>query len=168
MTDEQRREPDVTHVEVVDVDVVEIDVTVTELVDGELVDGELGDPDDAGHASALGAAHAATSIVAGEAFEAADPDPADLDGDVIDVIDVIDEGEEVELVDERDGDDGEHDAVLVLDTWQIELPATGDATVDAALARLAEVEGLPTTEHANVYEAVHARLQDALADLDRS
>ena len=58
--------------------------------------------------------------------------------------------------------------MLVLDTWQIQIPATGDATVDAALARLAEVEGLPPSQHADVYEAVHAGLQEALADLDRA
>jgi hypothetical protein len=58
--------------------------------------------------------------------------------------------------------------VLVLETWQIQIPATGDATVDAALARLTDVEGLPPAQHADVYEAVHAGLHEALADLDRA
>ena len=65
---------------------------------------------------------------------------------------------------DTDADSGD---VLVLDTWQIAIPATGDAKVDAALARLVDVEGLPPTEHAEVYEVVHAGLHDALADLDR-
>ena len=56
----------------------------------------------------------------------------------------------------------------MLDSWQIAIPATGDATVDAALARLADVEGLPPSQHADVYEAVHAGLHEALADLDRA
>lgn len=60
------------------------------------------------------------------------------------------------------------DDVLVLQTWQIQLPATGDDQVDAALALLSDVEGLPPAQHADVYEAVHAGLQDALADLDRA
>jgi hypothetical protein len=43
---------------------------------------------------------------------------------------------------------------------------TGDARVDAATARLEEVPDLPTADHVAVYEDVHRRLQDALADAD--
>lgn len=43
---------------------------------------------------------------------------------------------------------------------------TGDPRVDEALARLRELDSLPTVEQVPVLEDVHRRLQDALADLD--
>jgi hypothetical protein len=46
--------------------------------------------------------------------------------------------------------------------------ATGDERVDAAAERLRELSGLPASEHVGVYEDVHRRLQDSLADLDGS
>ena len=97
---------------------------------------------------------------AAAAFDGDDeqPDLIDLDEDAV-LAEVDDPAATVGEA--ADGD------VLVLDTWQITIPATGDDKVDAALARLTEVEGLPPTEHAEVYEAVHGGLQDALADLDR-
>lgn len=45
---------------------------------------------------------------------------------------------------------------------------TGHAEVDAALARLGELEALPIAEHVAVFEDVHGRLQEALAELDGS
>lgn len=42
--------------------------------------------------------------------------------------------------------------------------STGDAAVDAALSRLAELEDAPVAEHLTVLEAVHDALQDRLAD----
>ena len=45
-------------------------------------------------------------------------------------------------------------------------PATGEPRVDAALARLAELEELPVTEHRAVFEDVHRRLRDVLGELD--
>jgi hypothetical protein len=45
-------------------------------------------------------------------------------------------------------------------------PATGEPRVDAALARLDELEGLPATEHRAVFEDVHRRLRDVLGELD--
>jgi hypothetical protein len=47
-----------------------------------------------------------------------------------------------------------------------EPPQTGDPRVDEALAGLAGIAGQPPAEHVAVYEEVHRRLQDALADLD--
>ena len=47
-----------------------------------------------------------------------------------------------------------------------ERPATGEPRVDAALARLDELEGLPVTEHRAVFEDVHRRLRDVLGELD--
>ena len=43
---------------------------------------------------------------------------------------------------------------------------TGHPRVDEALARLAELDALPTAEHADVYEDVHRRLHTALTELD--
>jgi hypothetical protein len=45
-------------------------------------------------------------------------------------------------------------------------PPAGDPRVDAALARLDELAGLPVTEHARVFEDVHRRLEDVLDELD--
>ncbi|MFC9976552.1 hypothetical protein ACFVH6_37205 [Spirillospora sp. NPDC127200] len=43
---------------------------------------------------------------------------------------------------------------------------TGDARVDAALARLAELAGTPVAAHVEVFEDVHQRLQELLAAAD--
>lgn len=45
---------------------------------------------------------------------------------------------------------------------------TGDTRVDAALARLSELDALPTVDQVPVLEDIHRRLQDALAELDGS
>jgi hypothetical protein len=45
-------------------------------------------------------------------------------------------------------------------------PATGEARVDAALARLDELGGRPVTEHRPIFEDVHRRLRDVLGELD--
>ena len=44
--------------------------------------------------------------------------------------------------------------------------STGDAAVDEALSRRAELDGLPVREHVAVLDAVHAALQDRLADVE--
>ncbi len=43
---------------------------------------------------------------------------------------------------------------------------TGHPRVDEALARLGDLDALPTAEHADVYEDVHRRLHTALTELD--
>lgn len=48
-----------------------------------------------------------------------------------------------------------------------ELEPTGHAEVDAALDRLRELSELPTGAHADLYDGVHQRLQDALAKIDQ-
>ena len=45
-------------------------------------------------------------------------------------------------------------------------PESGDGRVDQALARLADLEGLPLDEHPAVFEAVHGGLTAALGTLD--
>lgn len=52
---------------------------------------------------------------------------------------------------------GSADAAPVPDT-------TGDARVDEALTRLAELDAKPVHEHAAVVEDIHRSLQDALAE----
>lgn len=51
--------------------------------------------------------------------------------------------------------------VVSMDT----LPITGEARVDDALGRLADLQGLPVHEHVAVFEDVQRRLHDTLADL---
>ena len=43
-------------------------------------------------------------------------------------------------------------------------PASGDPRVDAAMRRAAELAGTSPTEHVEIYEDVHRRLQEVLAD----
>jgi hypothetical protein len=45
-------------------------------------------------------------------------------------------------------------------------PAPGEPRVDAALARLDELDGRPVTEHRPIFEDVHRRLRDVLGELD--
>lgn len=45
-------------------------------------------------------------------------------------------------------------------------PATGVAAADEAARRLAEVADAPVDAHVGIYEDVHRRLQEGLADLD--
>jgi hypothetical protein len=44
--------------------------------------------------------------------------------------------------------------------------ATGEPRVDAALARLDDLAGMPVTEHRAVFDDVHRRLRDVLGELD--
>lgn len=44
---------------------------------------------------------------------------------------------------------------------------TGDARVDAALARFDELAEAPLTTHPEIFEDVHRRLQDALTGIDQ-
>jgi len=46
-----------------------------------------------------------------------------------------------------------------------QLPATGDDRVDAAVAGLRRLPGLPSDEHVAVLEEVHGRLRDILGEL---
>ena len=48
-----------------------------------------------------------------------------------------------------------------------ELEPTGHAEVDAALMRLGELSERPTGSHAELYDDVHQRLQEVLAQLDQ-
>ena len=41
---------------------------------------------------------------------------------------------------------------------------TGDSRIDAALDRMRDVADLPTSEHVEVFDEVHRRMQELLAD----
>ena len=47
-----------------------------------------------------------------------------------------------------------------------ELPATGEPRVDAALKLLDRLPGLPVSDHAELFEQVHAQLSEVLGELD--
>ncbi|GHF87157.1 hypothetical protein GCM10018790_75800 [Kitasatospora xanthocidica] len=49
----------------------------------------------------------------------------------------------------------------------VELLPTGHPVVDAGLARLEALDGVPAEAHVAVYEDVHQRFADALAALDQ-
>ncbi|MEU3573104.1 hypothetical protein AB0E96_32470 [Kitasatospora sp. NPDC036755] len=49
----------------------------------------------------------------------------------------------------------------------VDLAPTGHPGVDAGLARLEALDGVPAEAHVAVYEDVHQRLVDALAALDQ-
>lgn len=49
---------------------------------------------------------------------------------------------------------------LVAQPWT----ATGDVRVDTAVELIGDLANLPTADHLAVYEDVHRRLQDTLAD----
>jgi hypothetical protein len=45
-----------------------------------------------------------------------------------------------------------------------EIEASGDAKVDAAMERLRDTSDLPVSEHLEVFDDVHRRLQDVLSE----
>ena len=45
---------------------------------------------------------------------------------------------------------------------------SGDARVDAAVARISSLPGAATDDHVAIYEDAHRQLRDALADLENS
>ncbi|MQS14663.1 hypothetical protein F7Q99_20935 [Streptomyces kaniharaensis] len=49
----------------------------------------------------------------------------------------------------------------------VELTPTGHPAVDAGLARLEALDGVPAEAHVAVYEDVHQRFADTLAALDQ-
>ncbi|MBM3689819.1 MAG: hypothetical protein FJW80_09255 [Actinobacteria bacterium] len=57
------------------------------------------------------------------------------------------------------------DLPLAVPAWLPPVEPTGDPRVDAALDRLAELEGSPVVEHVEIFSDIHVRLTGALADL---
>jgi hypothetical protein len=110
--------------------------------------------------------------------DAVEVEEESLDSDDFEVEELDDaELEEEDSDDEADDDDSQsvendYDAldeaaqgpqapVVSMET----LPITGEARVDDALGRLADLQGLPVHEHVAVFEDVQRRLHDTLADL---
>ena len=85
-----------------------------------------------------------------------------------DLLDVAADGEPAHLVERSD--DGELVGDVEPDTQPdrtIEVPpSTGEPRVDEAVAALAALDEVPTSEHADVFEDVHRRLHTALTELD--
>jgi len=77
----------------------------------------------------------------------------------------VDESETTDSLGQSDdlseNDDSPSAPVVSLDS----LPVTGEARVDDALGRLADLSGLPVHEHVAVFEDVQRRLHETLADL---
>jgi len=77
----------------------------------------------------------------------------------------VDESETTDSLEQGDdlieNDDSPSAPVVSLDS----LPVTGEARVDDALGRLADLSGLPVHEHVAVFEDVQRRLHETLADL---
>jgi hypothetical protein len=111
-----------------------------------------------------------------DAEDGLSPDPDDLpdvddepDGDAgdawgIDADSPVDDAQEQPVADR-----GGEPAAAVDDALASLLAArqaTGEPRVDAALARLDDLAGMPVTEHRAVFEDVHRRLRDVLGELD--
>jgi hypothetical protein len=95
----------------------------------------------------------------GDPAAAASPDlDVDIDVELADVELAHDEMTDVDDV----VDDGGQDETLDAEPTRTEVTPTGDQQVDPALARLPELDRLPTAEHVAVYEDVHRSLQEAL------
>jgi hypothetical protein len=100
-----------------------------------------------------------------------DPQAAEQGDGATDPIDDLDDGSAITgsmpVADDVPGSDvlftlSSREQFSALDDPEV----TGDARVDAAAARLSELPDLPTSDHVAVYDDVHRRLQDALADAD--
>lgn len=63
-----------------------------------------------------------------------------------------------------DQDDQEQPVAQQLQLIKPTVAETGNPTVDAALARLGDTVDLPVAEQVEVFDEIHRRLQDALAD----
>lgn len=115
--------------------------------------------------------------VGDELSAAEDLEDSDFEDESEEISEDDSEEEDSEEDDEADDDDfetvendyetldeaaqGPHAPVVSMDT----LPITGEARVDDALGRLADLQGLPVHEHVAVFEDVQRRLHDTLADL---
>jgi hypothetical protein len=101
-------------------------------------------------------------------------DSEELDSAEIDSEDDEESAEDADYEDSDDDEDFETDSadfeeeiaapqapIVSMET----LPITGEARVDDALGRLADLQGLPVHEHVDVFEDVQRRLHETLADL---
>ena len=93
------------------------------------------------------------------------PESEDYLDTLDEIIDVSEEESDSLLGDEAglfaDESDTPQAPIVSMET----LPITGEARVDDALGRLADLQGLPVHEHVAVFEDVQRRLHETLADL---
>jgi hypothetical protein len=162
--DEAPEDPDGLDDDVVEVDVVEVDVVAVEVLE---VDAET--------AYAARDALVADELAGSDADDADAADADDADARLDEALDGLDAGDgEVRAeAGAREGHlpSGPGELPLLIAARERfssldDVPVTGDARVDAATARLDELPDLPTADHVAVYDDVHQRLQDALADAD--
>ena len=98
-----------------------------------------------------------------EDWDATDNDSDDNDSDDEESEEALDE---YTIDDDEDTIDDDEDATPQAPIVSMEtLPITGEARVDDALGRLADLQGLPVHEHVAVFEDVQRRLHETLADL---
>lgn len=88
-------------------------------------------------------------------------------GEVSEEVDEFDDDfeDDSDEVDEESGFAEEPSAPQAPVVSMATLPITGEARVDDALGRLADLQGLPVHEHVEVFEDVQRRLHETLADL---
>jgi hypothetical protein len=67
---------------------------------------------------------------------------------------------------DHDNNGGERALADSADVNRADLPATGEPRVDAALKLLDRLPGLPVSDHAELFEQVHAQLSEVLGELD--
>jgi len=67
---------------------------------------------------------------------------------------------------EHDSNGGKRALADAADATDADLAATGEPRVDAALKLLDRLPGLPVSDHAELFEQVHAQLSDVLGELD--
>ncbi len=60
---------------------------------------------------------------------------------------------------------GDKDQTIYTERAVADVPVTGDARVDAAIAGLSRLAGTPPQDHVAVLEEVHGRLRDILGEL---
>jgi hypothetical protein len=65
-----------------------------------------------------------------------------------------------------DSNGGERALTGSADATRADLRATGEPRVDAALKLLDRLPGLPVSDHAELFEQVHAQLSEVLGELD--
>src|SRR5262245_46098921 len=120
-----------------------------------------------GEGEAATAREVATSNEAGDPARGWDPVEAGPGSGAA----AVDERQEAAAAEDRQEIAAEEreDAAAEADTGQHRVPGapvTGETAVDDALARLGEVGDAPTAEHVEIYDDVHRKLTDTLADVD--
>lgn len=114
------------------------------------------------------------SLLGEEPADSEELDSAEFDSEDDDSEDDEESEEDADDEDSDDDEDNETDSadfeeeiaapqapIVSMET----LPITGEARVDDALGRLADLQGLPVHEHVDVFEDVQRRLHETLADL---